>query len=440
MMGLRAIGERVWQKRHSPELWLLASNLMMRGLGFVVSLLVSRMAGVNALGLYSGLLITGASPTTPVSAVLSNNATLLAVRHHGAVPLASLLRAHGPVFLLSALMAGVGCWVMLVSSNLMDSSLVSARTVAIVAAGLVLGQLVTQLAVGLSHGADLSRQSSMVICAAVALSLLLAYPVLLSFGLAGVMLQAMAFALAPGLVLSLWFMRRRAGPVSKDGGPEGTRAEVDAALAAETAQGFRHALPNVLATVVNNATNWVSCIYLAERYHGHAGLGLVAIGLQWMALMQLPVTSWSGRIMRDLAVAKGASPDAFRREIWRQARKCVAVSFLASAAVLTLSGWVAGLYKADAQVLFGLFAVNALAATLAGVNVVYERAFFCMGSQRPWLLISVGAYVVQLLVTLAFIRHGVLAVAAGNLVAIVLVLVLVSVYLFKVLGTKRGAT
>jgi hypothetical protein len=317
------------------------------------------------------------------------------------------------------------------------SPLVSVQTVFIVAIGLVLGQLLTQLAVGLSHGADLSRQSSMVICGAVLLSMALVYPVLQAFGLAGVLYQAMLMALAPGVVLVWWFFFRRR-VAGQAGHADGMAARVGA-LQGEAWRSFRLALPNVAATVANNATNWVSCIYLVERHHGHAGLGLVAIGLQWMALMQLPVTSWSGRIMRDLAVAHGESPQAFRREIMRQARKCLMVSFVASACVLALSGWVADVYRADAQALFGLFAVNALAATLAGVNVVYERAFFCLGSQRPWLLISVVAYVTQLLVTLVLIPQSVLAVAIGNLVAIGVVLVLVSAYLLRALGTRQGA-
>lgn len=422
MSRVREAWGRIWQKRHSPELWLLASNLLSRLLGFVVSLLVSRLAGVQALGVYSGLLMTGASPSTPMSAVLSNNATMLAVRHHPKVPLARLLRAHGPVFLLSAVLAGGGCAVMLRSSTLMDSGLVSAGAVVLVAAGLVIGQLVTQLVLGLCHGADLSRQASMLVCAVTLLSLALVYPVLHTFGLPGVLWQAMLLALAPGLIIAWRF---------GGGGGDADAQLGGAALQAETQQGFRQALPNVAATVVNNATNWVSCIYLAEKFHGHAGLGLVAIGLQWMALMQLPVTSWSGRIMRDLALAKEASHQAFRREIVRQMRKCLLVSGAASVCVLLVSAWVADLYKVDRTLLVQLFAINAVAATLAAVNVVYERAFFCLGSQRPWLLISTGAYVMQLCVTMAVISQSVLAVALGNLVAIAVVLAVVSVYLLK---------
>jgi O-antigen/teichoic acid export membrane protein len=423
---VKALLQRIWQQRRSPELWLLASNLLSRLLGFVVSLLLSRTVGVQALGVYSGLLITSASPTTPMSAVLANNATMLAARHHPAASLMALLRANAGVFAWSALLAGAGCWAMLGASTLTGSGLVSPAAVLVVVSGLVLGQLLTQLVVGLCHGADLSRQASMVVSAAMLASLLMAYPILKLFGLAGVLLQAMAVAVAPGLVLSAWLWRRR-----------GARQD-SPALRSETTRYFRQALPNVLATVVNNATNWVSCIYLAEKFHGHGGLGLVAISLQWMALMQLPVTSWGGRVMRALALAHGQSSSAFKGEIRQQLRKCAGVSVVAALVVLALAVPVADLYKVDRHLLACMFAINALATALASINFVYERVFFCLGSQRPWLLISVLAYLAQLALTLVLVPHSVLAVAAGNLMAIVVVMVVVSGYFFHTLRRAGG--
>ena len=422
-----AAWQRIWQMRTSPEVWLLASNLLTRLLGFVVSLLVSRIAGVQALGVYAGLLITGASPTTPVSAVLANNATMLAVKHQGRHRLRDLLLAHVPVLGLSALVAGMGCWVMMGSSGLLGSGLVSGSTVVLVMVGLVAGQLLTQLIVGLFHGADLSLRASLVVSATMVAALLLAYPMLMWLGLPGILLQAMAVALLPGLVLG-WMAWRRAGPVPKAVAP----------LREEAGASFRQAVPNVLATVANNATNWVACIYLAEKFHGHAGLGLVAISLQWMSLMQLPMSSWGGRVMRALAHAREQSAKAFRQEISSQLNRCGAVSAGAALDMLAISPWVADLYVVDHEMLGQMFMVNALAAALASVNFVYERVFFCLGSQRPWLWVAMGAYVLQLLVTYLLISQTILAVAVGNLVAIVMVLVLVTLYFRRTLALERS--
>ncbi|WP_290868581.1 hypothetical protein [Aquabacterium sp.] len=416
---------RVWAWRRSPEAWLLASNLGSRLLGFVVSLLMSRLGGVQALGLYSGLLITSASPTTPMSAVLANNATILAARHHASLPMRRLLRAQWGVALASALMSVALCWGMLSVSGLGRSGLLAWHSVMTVAAGMVLGQVLTQTVVGLCHGAALSLQASWVVSAVTLVALLLAYPLIAVWGVAGGLWQAVGVALLPGVLLGLWLWRRA--------GESEDAQEQAASMAGEARQQWRQAIPNILATVLNNATNWISCIYLAERFHGHAGLGLVAIGLQWMALMQLPLSSWGGRVMRALAVAHGQSAGALGAELVRQFKRCGVVSMGAACLVWAGAGLVADLYKVDRQTLVALFAINAAASALSSVNFVGERVFFCLGSQRPWLLMSVLAYVAQMGLTWVLIPHSILAVALGNLLAIALMAVMVMAW-FRRLG------
>ncbi|WP_306567664.1 lipopolysaccharide biosynthesis protein [Aquabacterium sp.] len=413
---------RLWQMRRSPEIWLLVSNLLSRLLGFVVSLLVSRIAGVQALGVYSGLLITAASPTTPLSAVMANNATILSARHHGRVRLRAVLRAQLPVWLLALLCSVLGCAVMLVASGLLNSTLLPWAMVLWVMAGLVVGQLLTHVVVGIFHGSNLSIRASVVSSLTAVIALMSAYPVLRHWGLQGILVQAMLVALVPGLLLG-WLGWREATPAS----PE--LSDVD--LRSESRAQFRRAWPNMVATVVNNGTNWVACIYLAERFHGHAGLGLVAISLQWMALMQLPVSSWGGRVMRALSLGHDVGPTALRQEIGRQWRRCVWVSLVGGAAVLAVAPWVADLYRVDRATLFWMLAINAMATVLAGINVVYERVFFCLGTQGPWLWFSTLAYAIQLLATWLLIPHAIYAVAVGNLMASVVVVVGVTWYLWR---------
>ncbi len=56
---------------------MLFASLSTRGAGFLISLLIARLAGASALGVYSALVNTVASVTTPFTQVLTNNATLL---------------------------------------------------------------------------------------------------------------------------------------------------------------------------------------------------------------------------------------------------------------------------------------------------------------------------------------------------------------------------
>lgn len=419
--------QRLWR---SPEAWLLLSNLLSRLLGFVVSLLVSRLAGVSALGLYSGLLITAASPTTPVSAVLANNATMLSARHHGQATVWALLWAQWPAWLWGLLLAALGCASMLHASTLISSGMLPVAMVLWVTAGLVLGQLLTHTVVGVYHGSDLSRRASWVTSATTVVALLSAYPVLHWWGLQGIVVQAMCVALLPGLWMCTLAWREQAGGVA--------RAPAQG-LSAESFQQFRKAWPNMLATVLNNGTNWLACIYLAERFHGHAGLGVVAISLQWMALMQLPVSSWGGRVMRALSLAHLEGPANFKHEMRRQLWRCAWVSLLGGGAVLALSPWVADLYRVERQTLFWMLAFNAFATVLAGINVVYERVFFCLGTQRPWLWWSGAAYVIQLAVTWLFIPQAIQAVAVGNVMACLAVSVGVTIYLWRKGYLGRGA-
>lgn len=417
-----AVIRRLWQQRFSPEAWLLASNLLSRLLGFVVSLLVSRMAGVQALGVYSGLLITAASPTTPVSAVLANNATILSARHHGQVQLRTLLRAQLPVWLLGLLFAAFGCVLMLHASSLLGSASLPWAMVLWVMAGLVVGQMLTHLVVGLYHGADLSVRASIVSSVTAIIALTSTYPVIQYWGLHGILVQATLVAMVPGLLMC-WMAWRDDELITP------SSSAVD--LRDESRAQFRQAWPNVLATVLNNGANWLACIYLAERFHGHAGLGVVAISLQWMALMQLPVSSWAGRVMRALSLGHAEGANSFGREIGRQVRRCAWVSLAGGVGVVAVAPWVADVYRVDRVTLFWMLAINALATVLAGINVVYERVFFCLGTQRPWLCFSILAYAVQLVVTWMLIPHAIQAVAVGNLMASVAVMVGVTWYLWR---------
>ena len=419
---MNAVLRGLWSKAQTPGAWLLASSLLSRLLGFVASLMVSRTLGVGALGVYSSLLITAASPTTPLSAVLSNNATMLAARQRSASGLWRLLALHLGLMVGCAGVALLGCWAMLASSQLLSSPLLPVWSIWLVVAGLVVGQLLTQVVSGLCHGQDRSRWVAVSTGVVSLLGVVLVWPVLTTFGLLGMAVLATVVMLLPG-VLMLWWSAMRAHATTAEaaaGAAEPVEASTHGVWAA-----FKQSLPNVGATVVNNATNWICCVYMVSSAHGAQGLGVVAIGLQWMALMLLPTISWGGRVMRALTLAhEGAAPDGLRRELMRQAGYCAGVSLAAGVMVVLALPWIAQIYKVDVGELSGLFVLNAAAATLAGINFVLERVYFCLQRQGTWLRVAMVAYAVQLVATASLISWSVWAVALGNLIGIALVLLL----------------
>lgn len=419
---------RLWQ---SPSLWLVGSNLLTRLLGFVVSLLISRLAGVASLGVYSSVLISAASLTTPVSQALANSATLMVAHQQGTQGWRRVLAGHAPVLGLCAAVVLLGPWFLL--SRTADEGFGGVDTALVygVVAMLALGQLLSHFMLGLAHGANRSLQVSWLVSAVMVVALITCAPMLNWFGMSGALLQAALVVAAPGVVLWFVVMRRRRAAAAAD-------SPADApAVRQEAWQRFGQAMPNIGSTFINNGTNWLCSIYWVQQHHGHLGVGLVAIGLQWMAVMQLPVGSWGGRIVHGLATASRQGPGELRAEMGRQVRKCVLVSLAMGLAVMAVSPWIADLYNADRQLLIGLLAINAAASVLAGATYVFERVFFCLDSQRMWLWVSMGAYVVQLAFTVVAVRHSLYAVALGNLLAIATIGVIVHFHLRSRLAARQ---
>lgn len=416
MAALRARAIALW---HSPSLWLVGSNLLTRVLSFVVTLLISRTSGMGTLGAYSSLLISAASLTTPVSQAMANSATLMVTRRPDTQSWRRVLTGNAWVLSGCALLVVLGPWFLFSRTDGQGSpGLPPALGYAVVAA-LALGQLLSQFMLGLAHGANRSRQASWLVAAVMLAGIASCWLVIQTWGLAGALVQAAVVMAAPGILLWLYVMRR-ATPTSA----------IDTVADRQDAwQRFTHALPSIGSTFINNATNWLCCIYWVLQHHGHVGVGLVTIGLQWAVMMQLPVNSWGGRIVHALGTASAEGHAALKRETAHQVRRCVGVSLLTGAAVVVMSPWIADLYHADRNMLIGLFVINGLATVVASANYVFERVFFCLESQRMWLLTSMIAYVVQLAFTMIAIPHSLLAVAWGNLLAVTTIAVIVYLHL-----------
>ena len=74
---------RATQWRQSTNLMLVLAGLMQRGFGFLATLVLARLAGIESVGLYTGLQISASAITSPVSVPMANSATLVTARHLG---------------------------------------------------------------------------------------------------------------------------------------------------------------------------------------------------------------------------------------------------------------------------------------------------------------------------------------------------------------------
>ncbi len=404
-----------WRARGllSTDNLLVLANLGSRGFGFLVSLMLARTAGIGMLGAYSSLQISSSAPTTPLSLPLANSATLMAAEHTATHGLYAVAAAHRRVLVLLALLVIGGACALVLLANHADASPIDARLSLLMVGLLAVAQLLTQFAVGLYHGAQRGLDCALAIGGTMALGIVLCLPVVWWFGVTGALVLATFTAAGPGLWLLLTLR------------PEADAARSEAtesALRGEAVARIRQALPSVASTVVRNGTSWFCCIYLANLHHGHEGVGLITIGLQWIMLMQLPISSWGGRIVSDLGDAGLKSPAEFEQHLWKWARKCVLVTAALSVLIALCFPGLALLYKADPWLLTGLMAINAVASTLAASTYVYERAAFCLHKQKAWLWLSGGADAVQIVFTLLLAPFSLFFIVTGPVVSTLLLM------------------
>lgn len=384
-----------------------------------MTLVIARMCGPSSVGGYSAMLITCSSPTAPMALAMANSSSLMATEHGRAQGMQRILWANARNLVVSALLASAGAGFLLWVSGMNSLPGVPQGFQWIVALGLVVGMLLAPVTMGMAHGMGLSRAAAQWVSLVQFAGLLSVYPVVRWGGLSAALILTMIVTMGPMLVALLGWH----GAAAKDAlAPLGV-------LKQEAKHRFQQALPNVMSTVINNATNWLACIYLANRFHGHDGVAVVAVSLQWLALVQLPVSSYSGRLMYDLGVANQAGHAALAKVMKRAVIVCVGVTAVMTVLIGCASPWIADLYKLNRDTFVSLLVVGGGAATLSGVTLVYERVFFCLSSQRPWLLLSTLAYLCQLALTFALIPHSILAVPVGNAVGVAVLAIGVHVYL-----------
>ena len=413
----------MWRRLRSTNVLLVLANLASRAFGFLVSLMLARLSGVQVLGAYSSLQISSSAPTSPMSLPLANSATLMASANAPALGLLGVARAHLPVLWVASVVAllGGGGLVWLSYSADSGGSVLPLTTSLLVVGVLAVAQLWSQVLQGLFHGAGRSAECGQAIGGTMVLAIVLCGPVVFVFGIQGALVLAVWAAGGPAVWLC-WRLQRGAILVP-------TLPAIQHQLTKDVWLQVRLTLPSMATAVFRNGTSWFCCIYLAKLHFGDAGVGLITVGLQWMMLMQLPVSSWGGRIVSDLAEAQRKSDSALFDAQRHWMRKSALITAIVSAGVVLCTPVVAWLYRLETEVLLYLLVINGAASWLAALTYVQERAAFCMREQQAWMRLSLGADAVQLLMTVSWASVSVYVIPAGSVVSSALLLLGANRYL-----------
>lgn len=389
------------------------SALLMRGAGFLSSLMVARWAGPVALGLYSATVNTASSVSQAALGVVGNGATLSSGLSMSELGLRRLLWAYlGWVCLAFGALMGILYWALSVSGVLEHASshAVTPALLVVVGGGVMAGSLVVATVSGLLAGAGQFLAHARVMSMAALLLMASAWPAVTIGGLPGALGLAGLTALVPAL-LSLWLTLRLASQFT---------ARSDSSVPAWRTSGHHllAGLPNAVAMTLNAGINWVCTIYLTQHAHGTAGVAVVAVSNQWLTLMLMPASSWGGMVMKELLADH---PPGSTRVHWailgRVVRRNTLVTCGVGGAVALCSGLITDLYGLRDHALQAMILVNVLSAIVSALSTVLERLFVCQSRQFAWLLISTVGLVVQLLVTYWGIRTSISWVPLGVVIS-----------------------
>ena len=408
---------------------MLFASFATRGAGFLTSLLIARLAGAAALGVYSTLVYTSAAVATPFAQVLTNNSTVLGAAggsdesaHHISHARASFMLA----LMLAALSALA--FVLLYKFLLNDEASQSPVFLA-VGVCVVIGQIIGGVGLGFLYRAgEFAHAARISAGMAIAVSLL-AYPGIYTFGLNGALTLLLVASLLPAALMGAKVLTKKhtaAHPL--DAGP----------IAWKTVSSrFVRAWPSVAAATVNNFVNWLCTIYLVQSAFGAVGVGVVAVAVQWLNLLLIPATSWGGVSLKALsdAIASGKKEVA-----WHTAtgliRKNLLVTFVLAGSIALGSGLIArayGLHDTDFALLIRL---NAICALVASINNIFERFLLALDRQGWWFAFSLASVLLQASLTYLLIEKGLWVSPIGALAGSLLLCLLGYIGASKALPIK----
>lgn len=425
--------QRLLNSFRGPRFWMLFANVVMRGAGFVTSFIIARVVGSGALGVYSSVVNTASSVVMPFTQAVSSSATIMAVNAHSMSEETVVRFARANVLMASALSllsfaAFYGLYAVALSED--GAHGVTRWLVLLAASSVIVAQICGSVVQGFYNGLGHFVAAAKVFATVSALVVLAAFPAIHYLGLPGAFGLLVFASLLPLLLLGVSTLRGRGG--ASDCTPKEAFRQVCSRLLAS--------LPTVGATTVNATVSWLCTIYFVQHAFGMPGVGTVAVAGQWLTLLLMPATSWGSVTLKMLSESAIRRDELeLRRTVYSLVNKNVMVTFALGAVVALTSGLIARAYGLDGGFM-ELLCINAVCAVVASVNNVFERLLFCIDRQATWFVFSCFAFVVQLAVTMLWIKSGVAVVALGVLAGGISLLIICMVSMNRLLaGMAKGS-
>ena len=416
---------------HGPRFWMLFASVVTRGAGFVTSFIIARLVGGGALGVYSSVVNTASTVVSPFLQVVANNATIMAVSAHSQSEETVVRFARANILMAAILsLVSFAAFYSLYSMALSGSSTqeVTMWLLLAAAASVIVAQVCGAVVQGFYNGTGHFVAAARVFAVVSALVVLAAFPVVYFWGLTGALGLLVAASVMPLLLLGLEMLRGRGGI------PECTLKDAFR----QVNNRLQASMPTVGATMVNAIVSWLCSIYFVQHTFGMVGVGTVAVATQWLTLLLMPATSWSGMTIKILSeFAAKRDKDELRRTVHSLVFKNVMVTFGLGAVIALASGLIAKAYGLHEGGIVELLCVNALCAVVASVNNVYERLLFCLNRQATWFVFSSLAFLVQIAVTVMWINNGLVVVSLGMLAGGIFLLVICLASLNRLLASME---
>lgn len=411
------LSERLLRLWSSPHVWTIVAALAQRGAGFLASFMVARWLGPVSLGFYSVTVNTAAAVVQPVLSVFANGATLGASQSGNNPGLVNLWWACARRALLLIIpMCFVFAWG-LNASGALSQTAVPLWLLGSVGLAIMLGSLTlatsSALLAGVGHFLPLARSVSIAALGLMALS----WPMVVWGGIQGALiLAALTAVVVSGSALRHVFRYQQASQIVS---PESVNAGalISRHLLAST--------PGALALILQSGVAWLCTIYLVQREQGIEALAVLAIASQWLTVMLMPVTSWSGMVMNELV---RSHTERDQRVVWvvilRLARRNITVTLGVVSCIALSAVWIESLYGLNEHGLSALIWWSAVPAVMGSIFMIFERLYVCIHRQHTWFICNAVGLLVQVGVTWVWVDQMLwvvpIGLAAGYLVTIVL--------------------
>jgi O-antigen/teichoic acid export membrane protein len=411
--------QRIWREE---RLWLILSMMSARAVGFLTSVMISRWAGPSALGIYAAVVNVSGSTVAQVALVMQNNAALMSGSSGGPGRAQALVRAHVLPLLVIMALALALFGVLSRESGLTGLDVLTGVLVWAGAAAVIFAQMGGGIAAGLNQGIGQFLLPARLAVLTSAVMVGAAVVCIWTWGLQGGLGCLIVSSTVGPLIGLVIFLRKGALAHRRQNDVD---AELGAAVVTSTVwRALWRSAPAVGTAILTAACTWLCAVYLVNRAHGVAGIGVASVGIQWATIMLVPVSSWAGVTFKQVMDAHASTDTPMRQVHVSLIRRNLAVTGVMAACVACAGGWIASLYKLPADVLWPLLGAICMYAVLVSINGVTERVMFVRGQQLPWLWFTLFGCAMQVIVCLFVLPKGLFGYGLGLATAELSILVL----------------